>query len=75
MMDWTDFSIKSNSYVSVRANPVHSVLVKSRICSQFWIGQFTTVEDVARCAVFLADFPTTALTGQSIVASHGWFMQ
>ena len=38
-------------------------------------GEFTTVEDVARCAVFLADFPSNALTGQSIVVSHGWFMQ
>jgi 3-hydroxybutyrate dehydrogenase len=38
-------------------------------------GQFTSVEDVARCAVFLAGFPSNALTGQSIVVSHGWFMQ
>jgi 3-hydroxybutyrate dehydrogenase len=38
-------------------------------------GEFTTVDDVARCAVFLAGFPTNALTGQSIVVSHGWFMQ
>jgi 3-hydroxybutyrate dehydrogenase len=26
-------------------------------------------------ASFLAGFPTNALTGQSIVVSHGWFMQ
>jgi 3-hydroxybutyrate dehydrogenase len=38
-------------------------------------GEFTTVDDVARCAVFLAGFPTNALTGQSVVVSHGWFMQ
>jgi 3-hydroxybutyrate dehydrogenase len=38
-------------------------------------GQFTTVDDVARTAVFLAAFPTNALTGQSIVVSHGWSMQ
>ena len=38
-------------------------------------GEFTTVDDVARTAVFLASFPTNALTGQSIVVSHGWFMQ
>jgi 3-hydroxybutyrate dehydrogenase len=30
---------------------------------------------VARTAVFLAGFPTNALTGQSVVVSHGWFMQ
>lgn len=38
-------------------------------------GAFTTVDDVARTAVFLAAFPTNALTGQSIVVSHGWFME
>lgn len=38
-------------------------------------GEFTTVDDVARTALFLAGFPTNALTGQSIVVSHGWFMQ
>ena len=38
-------------------------------------GEFTTVEDVAQTALFLAAFPTNALTGQSIVVSHGWFMQ
>lgn len=36
--------------------------------------QFTTIEDVAETAVFLAAFPTNALTGQSIVVSHGWYM-
>jgi len=36
--------------------------------------EFTTVEDVAELALFLAAFPTNALTGQSIVASHGWYM-
>jgi 3-hydroxybutyrate dehydrogenase len=38
-------------------------------------GEFTTVDDVARTALFLASFPSNALTGQSIVVSHGWFMQ
>jgi 3-hydroxybutyrate dehydrogenase len=38
-------------------------------------GEFTTLDDVARCAVFLAGFPSNALTGQSIVVSHGWSMQ
>jgi 3-hydroxybutyrate dehydrogenase len=38
-------------------------------------GEFTTVADVAAAAVFLAGFPSNALTGQSIVVSHGWFMQ
>ena len=38
-------------------------------------GVFTTVEDVAQTVLFLSAFPTAALTGQSFVVSHGWFMQ
>ena len=38
-------------------------------------GEFTTVQDVAQLAVFLAGFQTNALTGQSITVSHGWHMQ
>lgn len=38
-------------------------------------GQFTTTADVAALAVFLATFPSDALTGQSVVVSHGWYMQ
>ena len=38
-------------------------------------GEFTTLADVAEVAVFLAGFETNALTGQSIVVSHGWYMQ
>ena len=38
-------------------------------------GEFTTVEDVAETAVFFAAFPTNALTGQSLIVSHGWFME
>jgi 3-hydroxybutyrate dehydrogenase len=37
-------------------------------------GEFTTVQDVAETALFLASFESNALTGQSIVVSHGWFM-
>jgi 3-hydroxybutyrate dehydrogenase len=38
-------------------------------------GEFTTVDDVAQTALFFAAFPSNALTGQSLVVSHGWFMQ
>ena len=38
-------------------------------------GEFTTVQDVAEAALFLASFGSNALTGQSLVVSHGWFMQ
>ena len=36
--------------------------------------EFTTIEDVAEVALFLAAFKTNALTGQSICVSHGWHM-
>jgi 3-hydroxybutyrate dehydrogenase len=38
-------------------------------------GIFTTVDDVAQTALFLCAFPSAALTGQSFVVSHGWYMQ
>jgi 3-hydroxybutyrate dehydrogenase len=38
-------------------------------------GEFTTVDDVAEVALLFAAFPSNALTGQSLVVSHGWFMQ
>ena len=37
-------------------------------------GEFTTLEDIAQLAVFLAAFPSAALTGQVVVPSHGWHM-
>ena len=38
-------------------------------------GEFTTTQDVAEVALMFASFPSNALTGQSLVVSHGWFMQ
>ena len=38
-------------------------------------GEFTTLDDVADVALFFAAFPSNALTGQSLVVSHGWYMQ
>jgi 3-hydroxybutyrate dehydrogenase len=38
-------------------------------------GEFTTTQDVAQAALFFASFDSSALTGQSLVVSHGWFMQ
>jgi 3-hydroxybutyrate dehydrogenase len=52
------------------ADVIKNVMLKETVD-----GEFTSVDDVARTAVFLAGFPTNALTGQSIVVSHGWFMQ
>jgi 3-hydroxybutyrate dehydrogenase len=38
-------------------------------------GEFTTVDDVANVALFFASFASNALTGQSLIVSHGWFME
>jgi len=38
-------------------------------------GEFTTLRDVAETALFLASFKPNALTGQSLIVSHGWIMQ
>jgi 3-hydroxybutyrate dehydrogenase len=50
-------------------------VIKNIMLKETVDGEFTTVDDVANTALFLAAFPSNALTGQSIVVSHGWFMQ
>lgn len=37
-------------------------------------GEFTTVDEIARAAIFLASFKTGGLSGQSLVVSHGWHL-
>jgi 3-hydroxybutyrate dehydrogenase len=38
-------------------------------------GEFTATSDVADAVLFFAAAPDNALTGQSLVVSHGWFME
>lgn len=38
-------------------------------------GEFTTTDDVADAVLYFAAAKNNALTGQSLVVSHGWFMQ
>jgi 3-hydroxybutyrate dehydrogenase len=52
------------------AEVIRNVMLKDTVD-----GEFTTTDDVARVALLFAAFPTNALTGQSLVVSHGWFMQ
>ena len=52
---------------------------EERVIKEVMLGEtvdkeFTTVEDVAEVALMLAAFQSKALTGQSIVVSHGWHM-
>ena len=50
-------------------------VVKKVMLKETVDGEFTTTDDVAQVALMFAGFPTNALTGQSLVVSHGWFMQ
>ena len=50
-------------------------VIKNVMLKETVDGEFTTVEDVAEVALLFASFPSNALTGQSLVVSHGWFMQ
>ena len=52
------------------ADVIQKVMLKETVD-----GEFTTVADVAEVALLFASFPSNALTGQSLVVSHGWFMQ
>ena len=52
------------------ADVIRNVMLKDTVD-----GVFTTVDDIAQTALYLATFPSAALTGQSIVVSHGWYMQ
>jgi 3-hydroxybutyrate dehydrogenase len=50
-------------------------VVKNVMLKETVDGEFTTVADVANTVAFLAGMESNALTGQSVVVSHGWFMQ
>lgn len=52
------------------ADVIKNVMLKETVD-----GEFTTTEDIAETVAFLAGFDTTAINGQSIIVSHGWFMQ
>jgi 3-hydroxybutyrate dehydrogenase len=49
-------------------------VVKKIMLGETVDGEFTQMSDVADVALFLAAFPNNALTGQSLVVSHGWYM-
>ena len=56
-------------------NITEDEVIKNVMLKETVDAQCTTAEDVARTAIFLAAFPSNALTGQSILVSHGWHMQ
>jgi len=38
-------------------------------------GEFTTTDDVADAVLFFAGATSNVMTGQSLIVSHGWYMQ
>jgi 3-hydroxybutyrate dehydrogenase len=50
-------------------------VIKNVMLKETVDGEFTTVEDVAEAALFFAAFKSNALTGQSLIVTHGWFME
>ena len=52
------------------AEVIRNVMLKETVD-----GEFTTLDDVAEIALLFAAFPTNALTGQSLIVSHGWHME
>ncbi len=50
-------------------------VIKNVMLKETVDGEFTTTADIAQIALMFASFPSNALTGQSLVVSHGWFMQ
>lgn len=50
-------------------------VIKTVMLKETVDGEFTTVEDVAEAVLYFAGAKTNALTGQSLVVSHGWFME
>ncbi len=49
---------------------VHDVMLKDTVD-----GEFTTAEDVAEAVLFFAAAGSNAMTGQSLIVSHGWCME
>ena len=49
-------------------------VVKKVMLKETVDGEFTTVADVAAVALLFAAFESNALTGQSLLVSHGWHM-
>jgi 3-hydroxybutyrate dehydrogenase len=50
-------------------------VVKNVMLKETVDGEFTTTDDVADAVLYFAAARSNALTGQSMVVSHGWFMQ
>ena len=49
--------------------------VAKQNAAQHLDGKYTTLEEVANTALFFASFPGCAVSGQSMLVTHGWMME
>ena len=50
-------------------------VIKNVMLKETVDGEFTTTDDVADAVLFFAAAKNNVMTGQSLIVSHGWFMQ
>ena len=70
----TPLVVKQIPELAARMGISEAQLISEVILRTTVDGEFTADTDIAEVAVFLAAFPSAALTGQSINVSHGWNM-
>jgi len=71
----TDLVKKQIPEQAQRLSITENEVIKNVMLKDTVDGEFTTPEDIAEVAVHFAAHPTNALTGQSLIASHGWSME
>jgi 3-hydroxybutyrate dehydrogenase len=70
--------VQSVKQIPEQARELHITeqqVIKTVMLNETVDGEFTTTDDVADAVLFFAGASANALTGQSLVVSHGWFMQ
>ncbi len=71
---WTDL-VRKQIPERAKAENISEEEAKASMLKDTVDGEFSTVDDVANVSLFFASFESNALTGQSLIVSHGWNMQ
>jgi 3-hydroxybutyrate dehydrogenase len=71
---WTDL-VKKQIPERAEAENITEEEAKKSMVANTVDGEFSTLDDVSNAALFFASFESNALTGQSLIVSHGWNMQ
>lgn len=70
----TDLVEKQIAKYMRERNMTRDEVIRTILLPETVDGQFSTLEDMAEVALFFAAFPSNALTGQSLMITHGWYM-